>query len=233
MWVENEKWLACTQPVHMAAAVPFSHRKHRLFAVACCRQVAYLLHDETLQAAIEIAERFADQTCTEEERAEYERRVQRVFKEREELDPGTNSIVMRGDFVYPETYAAEMMTYCLSPDAKSAATNVPFSAASAFAGTPYEDDLQFEAAFAIQANLVRCIFGNPTRPMNFDSRWRTSVALSLAREMYEERDFRRFPLLADALMAAGCNEEQVVSHCRSPGLHVRGCWVLDLVLGKT
>jgi hypothetical protein len=230
--LENDEWLACSQPVYMAAAVPFSSRKHRLFAVACCRQVAYLLHDETLQAAIEIAERFADQTCTETERAECERRVQRVFQELKELDPGTKSIVMRGDFVYPETYAAEMMTYCLSPDAKSAATHVPFAAAAAFAGTPYEDDLQFEGAFATQADLVRCIFGNPTRPINFDSRWRTSVALSLAREMYEERDFRRLPLLADALMEAGCNDEQVVSHCKLSGMHVRGCWVLDFVLGK-
>ncbi len=230
--MENDEWLACSQPVYMAAAVPFSPRKHRLFAVACCRQVAYLLHDETLQAAIEIAERFADQACTEAERAECERRVQRVFQELKELDPGTNSIVMRGDFVYPETYAAEMMTHCLSPDAKSAATYVPFSAASAFAGTPDEDDFQFEAAFATQADLVRCIFENPTQPINFDSRWRTSVALSLAREMYEERDFRRLPLLADALIAAGCNDERVVSHCKFAGLHVRGCWVLDLVLGK-
>jgi hypothetical protein len=80
--------------------------------------------------------------------------------------------------------------------------------------------------------LIRCIFGNPFRPVAFDSRWRTEDVLGLARGIYEDRAFDRLPLLADALMDAGCDDQQVLGHCRSEGPHARGCWVVDLALGK-
>jgi hypothetical protein len=76
------------------------------------------------------------------------------------------------------------------------------------------------------------IFGNPFRPVAFDPRWRTEYTDGLARGIYEDRAFDRLPLLADALMDAGCADEQVLGHCQSDGPHVRGCWVVDLVLGK-
>jgi hypothetical protein len=82
------------------------------------------------------------------------------------------------------------------------------------------------------AAFLRDIFGNPFRPVAFDPRWRTGDAVGLARAIYEDRAFERLPLLADALMDAGCADEQVLGHCRSEGPHVRGCWVVDLVLGK-
>ena len=82
------------------------------------------------------------------------------------------------------------------------------------------------------AQLLRDILGNPFLPVAFDSRWRTADVVGLARGIYEDRAFDRLPLLADALMDAGCGEEQVLSHCRSEGPHVRGCWVVDLTLGK-
>jgi hypothetical protein len=83
-----------------------------------------------------------------------------------------------------------------------------------------------------QANLLRDIFGNPFRPATFDPAWRTPTVVALARGMYESRDFGAMPILADALQDAGCDNEEVLSHCRGPGPHVRGCWVVDLVLGK-
>jgi hypothetical protein len=83
-----------------------------------------------------------------------------------------------------------------------------------------------------QCQLIRDIFGNPFRPVAFDPRWRSADAVALAQGIYEDRAFDRLPLLADALMDAGCDDQQVIGHCRSAGPHVRGCWVLDLVLGK-
>jgi hypothetical protein len=83
-----------------------------------------------------------------------------------------------------------------------------------------------------QCYLMRDIFGNPFRPVAVDPRWRTVDAIGLARAIYEDRAFDRMPLLADALMDAGCADEQVVGHCRGGGPHVRGCWVVDLVLGR-
>jgi hypothetical protein len=81
------------------------------------------------------------------------------------------------------------------------------------------------------AITVRDIFGNPFRPVSFDPAWRTDTAVTLARGMYDSRDFTAMPILADALQDAGCEDEQVLHHCRdATAPHVRGCWVCDLVL---
>jgi hypothetical protein len=76
------------------------------------------------------------------------------------------------------------------------------------------------------------IFGNPFRPVTFDPAWRTATAIGVAQTMYDTRDFGAMPILADALEDAGCEQAEILSHCRGDGPHVRGCWVVDLVLGK-
>jgi len=81
-------------------------------------------------------------------------------------------------------------------------------------------------------DLLRDVVGNPFRPAAFDPAWRTSTVMSLASQMYESRDFGAMPILADALQDAGCDNEDILNHCRGDGPHVRGCWVVDLVLGK-
>ncbi|AWM42138.1 hypothetical protein C1280_05160 [Gemmata obscuriglobus] len=84
-----------------------------------------------------------------------------------------------------------------------------------------------------QVDLLREIFGNPFRPAEFAPEWRTSTAVALAREMYDTRDFSAMPILADALQDAGCDNADILTHCLDPQpVHVRGCWVVDLVLGK-
>ena len=106
------------------------------------------------------------------------------------------------------------------------------------------------------AALLRDIFGNPFRPINpgwitptvlplltktqelanslFSSAWLTPDVLAMARGIYDERAFDRMPILADALQDAGCDNMQVLTHCRDvSGVHVRGCWVIDLLLGKS
>jgi hypothetical protein len=80
--------------------------------------------------------------------------------------------------------------------------------------------------------LFHDIFGDAFRPVVFDPRWRTSDVVGLARAIYDDKAFERMPTLADALLDAGCDEEQVISHCRSDGPHVGGCWAVDLILGK-
>jgi hypothetical protein len=84
-----------------------------------------------------------------------------------------------------------------------------------------------------QCDLLRDIFGNPFRPVSFSPLWRTDTVVSLAHQMYEAREFSAMPILADALQDAGCNSADILDHCRDPKqVHVRGCWVVDLVLGK-
>ena len=87
----------------------------------------------------------------------------------------------------------------------------------------------------IQAGLIRDIFENALRCASVHSAslsWNGGTVLKLAQCIYDERAFDRLPILADALEEAGCTEQAILDHCRGPGPHVRGCWVIDLILGK-
>ncbi len=83
-----------------------------------------------------------------------------------------------------------------------------------------------------QAALIRCLFGNPFRPAAFDRAWRTPATVVRATAIEEARDFGLLPDLATALEAAGCSDAAVLGHCRGPGPHALGCWVLDAVMDR-
>jgi hypothetical protein len=88
--------------------------------------------------------------------------------------------------------------------------------------------------WARHCGFLREIFGNPFQPVAFDPLWRTPDVMLLARGIYEEKAFDRMPILADALQDAGCEVADLLDHLRDPhAAHVRGCWALDLVLGKS
>jgi hypothetical protein len=113
-------------------------------------------------------------------------------------------------------------------------------------GLTRQDGMDFEAeerrekaARRQLARLLREVVGNPFKPPRFDDAWRTSTVVELARGIYADRAFDRLPILADALLDADCDEEQVLRHCRGtelgtkePPQHARGCWVVELVLGR-
>jgi hypothetical protein len=84
-----------------------------------------------------------------------------------------------------------------------------------------------------QADLLRDIFGDICRPVTFDPSWQTAAVTALAERMYADREFGAMSDLGDALQDAGCEDAAVLEHCRGEGPHSRGCWVVDLVLGKT
>jgi hypothetical protein len=83
-----------------------------------------------------------------------------------------------------------------------------------------------------QVEILRDLFGNPFRLVPLDPSWRTRRVLALAQEVYDNRAFDRLPLLADALEGAGCRDADILAHCRGAGPHVKGCWAVDLLLGK-
>jgi hypothetical protein len=85
---------------------------------------------------------------------------------------------------------------------------------------------------ADQCAVLRDVLGNPFRRATADPGWLTPTVVQVASGIYAERAFDRLPILADALQEAGCEDEQVLGHCRGPGPHVRGCWVVDLLLGN-
>ena len=83
--------------------------------------------------------------------------------------------------------------------------------------------------------MLRDIFRNPFRPISLDAAWlwwNDGTVRKIAQVIYDDRTFTHMPILADALEEAGCTEQSILNHCRSGGEHVRGCWVVDLLLGK-
>jgi hypothetical protein len=91
-----------------------------------------------------------------------------------------------------------------------------------------------DAALRTQADIVRDIFPPPGYTPHLERGWLTSTVIAMARQMDEFGDFSAVPILADALQDAGCDAETVLQCCRAPGnVHVRGNWVVDLVLGRS
>src|SRR5262249_53135745 len=85
---------------------------------------------------------------------------------------------------------------------------------------------------AIQSDSLRDIFGNAFQRFKSKPGWLTSNVISLVIGIYTDGTFDRLPIVADALEESGCTDAEILSHCRSEGPHVRGCWVVDLILGK-
>jgi hypothetical protein len=91
-----------------------------------------------------------------------------------------------------------------------------------------------QAEQGAQVILVRDLF-NPFHARAADHAWlawNDGTLPKLAQVIYDERRFDSLPIIADALEEAGCTHAAILAHCRGPGPHVRGCWVVDLLLGK-
>jgi hypothetical protein len=92
-------------------------------------------------------------------------------------------------------------------------------------------ELQRQASESRAISIVREIFGNPFRQVAVAPEWITPTVLALANGIYADRAFDRMPILADGLEESGCDNKDILLHCRQPGEHVRGCWVIDLLTG--
>jgi hypothetical protein len=206
------EWLACDLPQELLNFIEgrTTGRKLRLFAVACCRRISDGLSRAGLQA-VEIAEQLADGGATAAQLAAVH---QRLPSERATYPANGWDHVARAASA-PNVFFAANATgtearFVAHPDRRS-------------------------AEYAAHSHLICCIFGNPFRPPNLDPAWHywnDGVIRKLAQAIYDDRAFDRLPILADALEDAGCDDADILAHCRQPGEHVRGCWVVDLLLGK-
>ena len=216
-------WATGTDPHAMLSLLrgrEVSPRKVRLFAAACCRRVWPLLADPRSRSAVEAAERCADGDLPGDQLAALGRAAveaaDQAARDAEEAEDDTPYRVAEA-----AAFAASDEADVLERVARGAAY---------YAADPRLPETAAERA--AQASLLRCVVANPLRPTPFSPEWRTSTAVTLAAQMYESRDFSAMPILADALMDAGCNNNDILEHCRGLEPHVRGCWVVDLVLGK-
>jgi hypothetical protein len=241
------EWLAATDPTPMIYYVEDfinSQRKFILAVSAGCRRITQLLPDSRCGAAIDAAERFADGLAGENDLAAHQTQLRQMCRV-------LWDDLQRGGYVPQEhssLLSCEAVLSVLQPALSPVRNPVSrFSVTvSALAGVrhavqraTYERTQEVRETISAavdeacrQVRLLRDIFGNPFRPVSLDPSWRTSTVLSLAEGIYAERAYDRLPILADALQDAGCDDPDILAHCQSGGVHVRGCWVVDLLLGK-
>jgi hypothetical protein len=189
-------------------------RKSLLFSCGCYRLIWDRISLAAIREAVEMVEERADRKVTWED-------VSRLRYRYPRDNPARATVNW-----YLSLSISSLLT------AKVIPTHVAWQARVALDPQHNEHRAKWEH-YKPQADLVREIIGNPYRPVTFDKAWRTAAVTSIAQASYESRDFSAMPILADALQDTGCDSEDVLSHCRDAGrIHVRGCWVVDLVLGK-
>jgi hypothetical protein len=216
---DEEKWENCRsvgaalQLLNRAvkSANPGRRRKYRLCSCYLLRRLEPVLPDGRFARALDIAEAHFDGRATLAELMDAIAAAQRGYE------------VHRSDLEQPDECAARSLGSLLR-DSPGESVGAAVMAAYGVAD---------EAGNRDGITLLREMFGNPFRQPNFDPIWRTDTAVTLAKQIYESREFSALPILADALQDAGCDNEPILSHCRDTNqVHVRGCWVVDLVLGK-
>jgi hypothetical protein len=212
--ITEAKWLSSTEPGYLLdharnglrlARSPRGRRKFLLFAAACaarCRE-----RDLYDAAAWSVSERYADGLATN---ADFLRQL-----------PAMKRVVLGAH-------------QCARTDAWYVAAQTSAEIRRINSGG-WQNKQKLRAESAAQADLVREVFGNPFRALP-DQRawlsWHDGTIPRLAQCIYDERAFDRLPILADALEDAGCANAEILAHCRGNGTHVRGCWVVDLLLRK-
>jgi hypothetical protein len=218
-------------------------RKLLLYWCACCRSIWHKILDERSRRRIETLERFVDGLATEDEMDRADASAKAAAQERD--DPphwaadvpdnpwqpwgiGDNNVVFAYRAANCAANAAMADRVPLQLRKKAAAGN---KAAQAKAYELY--DLAGPAVAAELASLLRDVVGNPFRRIVLKRQWLVPAVRGLAGSIYDDRNVDELPVLADALEEAGCEEPSVLEHCRGNGKHVRGCWVIDLILNKT
>jgi hypothetical protein len=203
----------------------FSERKAQLFVAASCRRVWSLLKDQRSRTAVEVSERFADgelsNAAMEDAFADADAAFDYVYDQELGGYEAAAAVVEATTLDYPDRVFGVMQ--CIEKE---------------FLGRRLKEDPE-----QVQAGLLRDIFGNPFRPASLAPAvlaWNDAIVVRLAQAAYEERhlpkgtlDNTRLLILADALEEAGCTDADILGHLRGRGSHVRGCWVVDLCLGKS
>ncbi len=223
-----------------------SARKARLFACACCRRIWPLLRDERARRAVEVAERYADGEVAAAELAAVRTAAEVPLNETSREAYPAEIMGSSSDPIYAFVQAYRAAWQAAAPEASGEVFRACVSAAAAVSNlADYREDFPAEHAAIgagderpTQANLLRCVLGSPLRPaVAADAPWLgqlSSEVRGLAAVLYRDRLFGPGDLaaLADGLEEAGCANEEVLGHLRGDGPHARGCWALDLVLGR-
>jgi hypothetical protein len=242
------EWLACTNPYEMLGFLRDelrepSKRKLRLFICACCRRIWDVLPDEHSRMAVEMAEAYADLLIPPNVLVRaHEAATTALYFETliADLQPGPWSNA-------PREAASQLMFSNLALEAAEGAAQASATKTSRRERHDVRTRRRAWTTALIaekraQSHLLREIFGNPYPQKNVEPEWlawKGGTVWRLAQEAHDGRslpsgtlDVATLAVLADALEEAGCTNADILDHCRQPGEHVRGCWVIDLLLGK-
>ena len=229
--VKNERdWISGDEPSALLQFIRHnaSKRKLRLFAVGCCRRVQHLVIDEA-RDSITLAEQVAD--------GEVEDSIRRSVR--------GNAYMY--DWVHPPTFPYEEIAHARGPAKQSVCFVLARKGGEAAlyssyyalcAATQYSRNIGVESDLAdwterkFQCDILRDVFGNPFCELAFQPSWRTPEVTNLAESIYYNESFELMPDLLEALKNAGCREEVIIQHCQNDTLHVKGCWLIDMILEK-
>src|SRR5262249_48560130 len=187
---------------------PYFPRKRRLFACGCCRQIWHRVKSRLCKKAVEISEKFADGEATEKELVNAGGLAAEVH-------------LKNGGYLFGACTSASYDEEI--PPPFSPPNHQVFDAAIA-------------AGFALanngdaMAGILKDVFGNPFKPIRVSPQLLAPNITALARRIYKARDFQKLPALSEILEKAGCEQVEILDHCRKTAVHVRGCWVVDLFL---
>jgi hypothetical protein len=251
-WLERDEWpermllelhKACTE-----GQVRISERMLRLFCCACCRRVENVVRDDRVLKAIDVVERHVDGLATDDELQlagdAIERALEESYEEGFRITPGDfNWLVVP----IPSLHLIEAAAYAAGRTpggilmggwfalAMLAAMKCRLAVTHAASEAGKDHQPVTQAVLVRHLCLLRDCLGNPFRPVSLNTAWpawNDGIIPKLAQSIYEELAFERMPILADALEEASCTNPDILNHCRSHEEHVRGCWVVDLILGK-
>jgi hypothetical protein len=239
--ITHKRWLRSTSPGEMlthlldvgpgsAGDRPAWRRRFLLFHLACYRRAESLIKEDPVRPLVEALAAYVEGHLSREQ-----------FR-----------LIQRG--VAKELPCASLHSYPMHEDELLAAVergSIPSPiGVLRYSAITVDDSLYFDvhymgAAYGIRGNrfmdefpaqcaIIRDIFGDPFRPITLSPEWCTDTATLLARQMHASHDFSTMPILADALQDAGCDSEDVLTHCRDANaIHVPGCWVVERILTQT
>jgi hypothetical protein len=250
-------WNRCTDPQKMLDFLRgnASERKLRLLACACCRRISYLLPDHEHGKAIKVNERYADGLATRKEMTSARQAAEDAFYERGGFEAGpadARSKAMAAWVVWAAVRQGRPPGRLrVSPSQAELWVGAAVRGAVRVAVKPgpsgvWEPEwkVQWDGKYTCQCNLLRDIFGPlPFHEFHADPAWlawNNGTVKKLAEAAYEHRSLpegtleqARLAVLADALEEAGCTDADILGHLRGPGPHVRGCFAVDILLGKS
>jgi hypothetical protein len=239
----EQEWLDSADPCVMLdflqARGDIPERKIRLFTAACCRRIWPLLTDERSRRTVEVLEKYADGMAGADELSEAAQGAEQATYGHISADATqpSQAILTAVVSALPPEYPGEHDEFRVDyfQDATESLCDVAFAAADALGLKQWTDEryLAEQAEWAAHCELLRCIAGNPFRPAlplpAAVLAWNDETIRRLAQSIYDTRAFEQMPVLADALEEAGCTDGAILEHCRGPGPHARGCWVMDLL----